>query len=72
MSDLLTLLRTRVGKSQAIPASEIARALGIEDGGGSPATRHMIAELVREGHPIAACERGFFFCATEAEASDYA
>jgi hypothetical protein len=72
MSDpLLELLLEHVGRSSAIPASEIAKRLRIDDTGGSPVTRRLIAELVQRGFPVAADTHGYFICASQAEAEGY-
>lgn len=55
-----------------ITAAELARRVGIEDGGGSPATREAIKELIEKRNvPIASNGNGYFLIQSEAQHNRY-
>lgn len=70
---VLKILKTHVGRRNAIVGRDLATALGIgyrDD----RKIRLAIRELIREGHPIASSvsePMGFYMCSTEHEAVAY-
>lgn len=67
---VLAFLQEHVGREQAITAANIAREIGFRDPTGRK-IRVAIAGLVAQGHPIAACNEGFFWTRTPEEADAY-
>lgn len=67
---VLAFIRQCTGKPRAVTAAMIAECIGYHDPEGRK-IRVVIAQLIEQGHPIAAHGKGFFWVTTAEEARRY-
>ena len=69
---LLAILRDHQGRENPITARRIAQLIGVDDTEGRPVTRSLIRKMIeREGWPVAANGRGYYWIKTRKELLEY-